>query len=89
MKIKRILTLLLCVMLVSLAACGEKATAVTMPGKYSLPKQLKTTKSDTVAENSNYMLLWDNEKYCISLQSKADGTVWSTIPYGYYTVEHE
>lgn len=89
MKIKRILTLLLCVTLVSLAACGDKGTAVTVPGKYSLPKQLKTTKSDTVAENSNYTLLWDNEKYCISLKSKADGTVWSTIPYGYYTGEHE
>lgn len=89
MKIKRILTLFLSLTLVSLVACGDKGTAVTVPGKYSLPKQMKTIKSDVVTENSNYTLSWDSEKYSVSLKSKADGTVWSTIPYGYYTDEHE
>lgn len=89
MKIKRILILLLCMTFVSLVACGGKDSVFTLPNKYSLSGQMKTTKSGTIDENNNYKLLWDNEKYCVSLLSKEDGTVWSTIPNGYYTEEHE
>lgn len=87
MRLRKICALLIGVTLISLTACNKSEGKITMPEKYSLPKQMKTTKSDVVSENDNYTLAWDNEKYCVSLERKSDGVIWSTIPYKYYKSE--
>ena len=84
MKLKRICALFLGVLLISLTACNKSEGSITTPKKYALPSEMKTTKSAVVSENSNYSLSWDSEKYCVSLERKADGVVWSTIPNEYY-----
>ncbi len=87
MKFKKLCVLLIGALLISLTACGKGENVITVPQKYSLPKQMKTIKSNVVSENENYSLYWDNEKYCVSLERKSDGTVWSTTPYKYYKSE--
>lgn len=88
-KLKRIAAFLTAAVLAfSLTACGGDTAAA--PVKTVAYKSLKLpvgVASGTVAENADYSLAWDAQRACVLLTDKADGTVWSTIPYDFYATE--
>lgn len=51
---------------------------------FAVPSSFETVNSGVLAENSRYILTWDDETKCIFLQEKISGIIWSTIPYNVY-----
>ena len=84
---KRILSLILVALLLTLAGCGGKHAdnRIFLLKKYGLPEEMRTVKSSVVAENGKMELSWDVDKSCVLLKDKESGTVWSTIPYDFYS----
>lgn len=68
-----------------LTSCGAKEDETKIKATYILPDKISSIKSGILAENENIELSWDMEMGCVMLRDKMADTVWSTIPYGYYT----
>jgi len=83
MNKRRLFSALLSVMIIisSLSGCLEEKKIL----KYNLPKEFSCVYSDIISENSNYKLSWDSEYACVLLENKESGTVWSTVPYDFYS----
>jgi len=81
----KILTVLLSVLL--LASCGANNEKVSSKNTYVLPAEISNINSGVLAENEKSILSWDMENGCVMLKNKVDGTIWSTIPYGYLSGE--
>lgn len=69
------------VILLSLTACGQTASK----SKYNSKTAAASIASDVVAENSDFRLLWNDDKKFVALESVKNGKIWSAVPYDYYT----
>lgn len=89
MKLKRCLALLLLAAILGslLSGCASE-TEIGSLAAFSMPEQLKTIKSGTVAENDRVRLCWDLDTSSLRLEDKVTGEIWSTIPYGYLQGEN-
>ena len=84
-RLQKLFCLVLCLVLISTSFVGcEKGKAQIKKKNYQARDAFEYIDSGIVAENSNYCLLWDVEKYAVLLKEKKSGDVWSTIPYDYY-----
>lgn len=72
------LFLILCIAFGCAGCKSEKLVAFTAPSSF------ETVNSGLLAENSRYVLDWDDELKCVLLREKATGAVWSSIPYAAY-----
>ena len=81
-KAKRILAfaVVLCLLLCLLPGCGDQPNRAA----YKLPKDFKSVDSQTVAENDNYSLEWNDDNKAIMLFSKNGEKVWGTMPDVHY-----
>lgn len=68
--------------LLSICGCSNNTNVAIKP--YDASSEINTIQSGVIAQNSNYLLEWDADKYCVSLRSKTSDLVYSTIPYDYY-----
>ena len=82
-KAKRVLAfaVILCMLLCLLPGCGEEETSRVA---YALPETFDSVSSQTLAENDNYRLEWDDDLKAVMMHSKSDGKVWGTMPYAAY-----
>ena len=64
-----------------LVACNNWELPNTVPYDKKADESIM---SSTVASNSNYELLWEDDVKCVMLKDIATGKIWSTIPYDYY-----
>lgn len=74
-----------CLMLAVLTAvcfvgCSDK-TNITVT--YDKTSPVNKESSGTVASNSDYELIWDDDLSCVMLKNLKNGKVWADIPYGY------
>ena len=76
--ISSVLSLLLCsVFLLMGVGCNERSAAELA---YSLPQEFEIISTTSVAENSNFSLIWNEEKKCVILYDKIRDCEWSYIP---------
>ncbi len=54
--------------------------------KFKSPTSNYSCNSGVVSETDKYSLSWDSDRYCVFLQNKETGTIWSTIPYDFYSL---
>lgn len=81
MSIKRPLIFLMVISLLMISSgCAKDKNTQKYDGK--TPRM--SVSSMTVASNSDYELLWDNDDKFVSFKSLKTGKIWSTIPYDYY-----
>lgn len=67
----------LCLLLCLLPGCGEQPAA---RAAYELPETFDTVPTQTVAENDNYTLEWDDDYKTVMMVSKTGEKVWGTSP---------
>lgn len=67
--------------LLSLTACSGKNVKIGISFDTASNDSIA---SDTVAGNSNYELIWDDDAKFVMLKSLKNGKIWSTVPYEYY-----
>ncbi len=81
-KGKRIVAfaVVLCLLLCLLPGCGDQPTRVA----YVLPESFESVPTQTVAENDNYTLEWNDDNKAIMLFSKTGEKVWGTMPDVHY-----
>ena len=85
-KTKNLILIFLSMSLVILTSCNGESSNIK---RFSVPKNVKTLQSGTVAQNDTYSLLWDSASACVILNNRKNGSIWSSIPYGYYKGEAE
>jgi hypothetical protein len=62
-----------------------KQEKITEPATYlERLDGLTSISSGVGAENSRFILMWDEETKSIFLQDKQSNKIWSTVPYEYY-----
>lgn len=67
----------LCLLLCLLPGCGEQSAA---RAAYALPDSFDSVPTQTVAENDNYTLEWDDDYKTVMMVSKTGEKVWGTSP---------
>ena len=67
----------LCLLLCLLPGCGEQSAA---RAAYALPESFESVPTQTVAENDNYTLEWDDDYKTVMMVSKTGEKVWGTSP---------
>lgn len=80
-KNRRILLVAL-VLIFAFSVVGCKSDVHTLD-KYDKSKAAVSVSTQTVASNSSYELLWDDEAKCVLLKCLSTGKIWSNIPYEY------
>lgn len=65
--------------LAMLCSCGRESSKATKV--YILPDDMEIIQSGQVAENSNYIMNWDDSYKSVTITEKSSGCRWSTIPY--------
>ena len=74
----------LVVIMVSISAfiygCGKENNTTNT----EFPEAIENLSSQTLASNDMLSLRWDSEKFCLLLEQKETGKIWSTIPYDFY-----
>lgn len=86
MRIRKVILPLIMALITALvfSSCGESVPKYLTPTVYELPEQLRTIRSDVVAENDRIELSWDLDRTCVIVRDKQTGQHWSTIPYEFY-----
>lgn len=81
--IRKFLCAVLSVILVlsALTACSGRADK---SGKTFNTASSDSIPSDTVAANSDFELIWEDDAKCVMLKNIKTGKIWSTVPYEYY-----
>lgn len=74
----------LCLLLCLLPGCGNEQSA---RAAYVLPETFESVPTQTVAENDNYTLEWDDDYKTVMMFSKTGEKVWGTSPYDAATDE--
>ncbi len=84
-KGKRIVAfaVVLCLLLCLLPGCGDNMPNRTL---YELPESFESVDTQTVAENDNYTLEWDDEYKSVMMYSKTGEKVWGTTPFEMYEI---
>lgn len=77
-KGKRVLAfaVVLCLLLCLLPGCGDQPNRAA----YVLPETFESVATQTVAENDNYTLEWNDDNKAIMMYSKTGEKVWGTMP---------
>ncbi len=72
--------LVICLLLCLLPGCGDEPSRAA----YVLPETFESIGSQTIAQNANYRLEWDDEYKSIMMYSRYGKKVWGTTPYEMY-----
>ena len=72
----------LCVVAGVFCSCGKKEESFKQP-VYNKDGYSVQEESGVVAENDNYKISWNNERFSVSFTNKKDGTVYGTNPNDY------
>lgn len=81
-KGKRVLAfaVVLCLLLCLLPGCGDQPNRAA----YVLPDTFESVPTQTVAENDNYTLEWNDDNKAIMMYSKTGEKIWGTMPEAHY-----
>ena len=77
--LKRIISLVLCVVFALCLTGCSKEEAVTK-ANFVYPNSVKNESSGIVAENENFALEWNEETYQVQMIEKSSGRIWSNVP---------
>lgn len=75
------LLLALTLLLGLFTGCGKTAPATQTA--YDKNQESVTVDSGVVAENSSYILRWNDDAKCVALEERQTGRVWSAVPQKY------
>lgn len=80
-QLKFIIALTLSISIIfSCCACSKKQSEDTTDPYGEISAKISTVESGTITENEKYALIWDAQNYCIKVNQKSSGKVWSTTP---------
>lgn len=68
----------------SLTSCDKENTNVVKTLKYDESMVTRNIESGTIAENDNFIFVWDNKTCVLLLKEKETGKIYGTIPYDFY-----
>lgn len=72
-----LVTIMICTLFCS---CGNETTEARIFENYNLPDSISVCSTQTVSENENFSLAWNDESKIIILIDKRNNAVWSSTP---------